>query len=196
MPPEEPPIRLQDSATQAGQPGAGLPPAPSTVNPVAELLADLLEPTGLVPLDRLAAVRKRVGAGSFAETLRAEGLASDKGVARALAARHHLPFVDIVAQEVQPEALEKISAAVRERIRALPYEFDGRTLRVAIADPADVAAIDELRLASGAAVELAVAPRDDLYAEITRYSRSAQNLDIKVGAEIAAIERDEEQEED
>src|SRR5438105_1451680 len=194
MPDETPPTRLHESATEPTQRGPGLPPAPKTVNPVAELLADLLEPTGLVPLDRLASVRGvTAGTGSFAETLREAGLASDKCVARALASRHHLPFVDILAQNVQPEALGQITPAVRERVRALPYHFDGQTLRVAIADPADIAAIDELRLATAAAVELAVAPREDLHAEITRYARMAQNLDVKVGAEIRAIEKVEEQ---
>src|SRR5690242_9179457 len=193
MPDETPPIRLDESATESAQRGPGLPPAPNTVNPIAELIVDLLEPTGLVPLDRLATVRGQVGTGSFAETLREAGLASDTGVARALAARHHLPFVDILAHEVDPEALEQITPAVRERARALPFAYDGRTLRVAIADPADIAAIDELRLATAAAVELAVAPRDDLFTEITRYAKAAQNLDLKVGAEIRAIERVEEE---
>src|SRR5438094_5856773 len=189
-------IRLHETASGSTARGPGLPPAPDTINPLAELVADLLEPTGLVPVDRLAAVRTRVGSTSFAEALREAGLASDKGVARALATRHHLPFVDILAQQVQPEALEEIKPAVRERVRALPFAFDGQTLRVAIADPANVAAIDELRLATAFAIELAVAPRDDLFAEITRYARAAQNLDIKVGAEIRAIERVEEEQQE
>src|SRR5438094_4340316 len=185
-------IRLHETASGSTARGPGLPPAPDTINPLAELVADLLEPTGLVPVDRLAAVRTRVGSTSFAEALREAGLASDKGVARALATRHHLPFVDILEQDVQPEALEHIRPAVRDRVRALPYHFDGQTIRVAIADPANIAAIDELRLATAFAIEVAVAPRDDLFAEITRYARAAQNLDVKVGAEIRAIERVEE----
>ena len=193
--PDETPIRLHENATGSAPGGPGLPAAPSTVNPLAELVADLLEPTGLVPLDRLASVR-RVGSGSFAEALREAGLASDKGVARALATRHHLPFVDILEQDVQPEALEHIKPAVRDRVRALPYHFDGQTIRVAIADPANIAAIDELRLATAFAIELAVAPRDDLFAEITRHAKAAQNLDIKVGAEIRAIEKVEEEQQE
>jgi hypothetical protein len=82
---DETPTRLDGTAADPAQQHAGLPSAPSRVNPLAELVADLLEPTGLVPLDRLASVRSRMGGGSFAESLREEGLASDKGVARALA---------------------------------------------------------------------------------------------------------------
>ena len=45
----------------------------------------------------------------------------------------------------------------------LPYRIDGRTLQVAIADPGDVAAIDELRLAAaGFQLELGVASRIDI----------------------------------
>ena len=72
------------------------------VNALAELVADLLEPTGLVPADRLAAARGRAGRGSLAQALVDEGLASPEGVARARAERYHLPFVDIRAERSLP----------------------------------------------------------------------------------------------
>src|ERR1700733_7339788 len=79
---------------------------PDTVNEIAELIADLLEPTGLISADRLAALRGRLGTtAGFAQALRDEGLASDEGVARVLAQRHHLRFVDIGALPVSLEAV-------------------------------------------------------------------------------------------
>jgi type IV pilus assembly protein PilB len=50
---------------------------------------------------------------------------------------------------------------------------EGR-LRIAIADPRDLNAIDELRLASRMPIELAVAPRDDILAELKRLSRASE----------------------
>src|SRR5580765_5865785 len=140
---DEQPISLRtnspETASQSGAaPGTPIQPA-SAVNEMAELLADLIEPTGLVPLDRLAAIRGKVGNGSFAEALRTEGLASDEGVARALASRYRLPYVDILAQEADPQAVEAIPLPTLQRVGALPYRIDGNTLRVAIANPADVA---------------------------------------------------------
>ena len=190
---DEQPTELRTNAPQTTGSGGALPvPPPNTVNEIAELIADLLEPTGLVAKDRLAALRGQVGSGSFAEALRREGLASDEGVARALAARYRLPFIDILAEDVSQEAVDTIPLAVLQRVGALPYRVDGQTLYVAISNPADVAGIDELRLATAYAIDLGIAPRNALATEVTRLARSNQSLDIRVGAELRAIELDEE----
>jgi len=188
--------RIRTTQPDAGVSGPAPPKPPDTVNELAELVLDLVEPTGLVPLDRLAALRGQIGKGSVAQALRDAGLASDAGVARALADRYHLAFVDVLGQEIAPNAVEQIPLAVLQRIGALPYRLAGNTLHVAIADPADVVAIDELRLATGYAIELAVAPREDLVTELARLSRSGPTLDVRVGAELRAIELEEEEDAD
>ena len=65
---------------------------------------------------------------------------------------------------------------VLRRTEALPYEIGNNTLRIAIADPGDIAGIDELRMATRLSVELAVASRDDLLAELQRVSRTGEVL--------------------
>src|SRR5712691_9767429 len=62
---------------------------------VTQLVADLIEATGLLPPDRVAIVRGRAGRGSFSEALVTEGVASSDGVARVLASRYQLPLVDL-----------------------------------------------------------------------------------------------------
>ncbi|HVV56868.1 MAG TPA: GspE/PulE family protein [Gaiellaceae bacterium] len=151
-------------------------PAPGGTHAVAGLVADLLEATGLVPADKLAAARARAGDRSLADALVEEGVASDEGVARVLASRHHLPFVDVLAETISPEAVEQIPVAVLERTVALPYRIEDGALLVAIADPGDIAAIDELRLASRLPVELAVGPRDDIASEVARLARASEAL--------------------
>ena len=193
---DDPRTDLHGTAQETGSGGTPLPAPPETVNELAELVADVLEPSGLVALDRLAALRGKIGRGSLAEALRTEGLASEVGVARALSDRYHLPFVDIAAEEAAPNAVEKIPMAVLQRVEALPYLVDGDTLRVAIADPADVAAIDELRLATAYAVELAVAPRDDLLAVLQSLGRASASLDVRVAADLRAIEKQVEEDEE
>ncbi len=83
-----------------------------------------------------------------------------------------------------------------QRVEALPYRLDGDTLRVAIADPADVAAIDELRLATAYAVELGVAPREDLLTALQQLTKSSVSLDVRVAADLRAIEQQVEEEEE
>ncbi len=153
-------------------PGQIRPLGAAHVNALAELVADLLEPTGLVAPDRLAAARGRAGRGSLAQALVDEGLASSEGVARARAERYHVPFVDIRALDISSDVVEQIPLAVLLRTEALPYEIHGNALRVAVGDPADIAGIDELRVATRFSIEVAVASRDELVAELQRFGRS------------------------
>jgi type IV pilus assembly protein PilB len=164
-----PPAPPESPGESSAPPGSGV-----QVNALAELIADLLEPTGLVAPDRLAAARGRAGQGSLAQALVDEGLATSEGVARARAERYQLPFVDVGSLNVAPGAVEQIPLAVLQRIDALPYEIDGSILRVAIADPGNIPGIDQLRLATRLSVELAVAPREDLLAELQRFGRTSE----------------------
>jgi type IV pilus assembly protein PilB len=153
----------------APAPGAGISP-----NKTAELLADLLETTGLISVDRLASARARAGAGSLAQAIAQEGVAPAAGIARALAARHHLPYVDFGAEGIQKEAVEAIPTHVLERSVALPYRLEGNVLRVAIADPSDFHKVDELRFATRHTVELGVAPSEDIELELRKITRATE----------------------
>jgi type IV pilus assembly protein PilB len=157
--------------TPAPPPGAGIAP-----NRTAELLADLLESTGLVSRDRLAEVRLRAGSGSLAAAIAEEGAAPGDGSAkaRALAAKHHLPFIDFGEVSVVKEAVEAIPTHVLERVAALPYQLEGNVLRVAIADPSDVHKVDELKLATRHTLELGVAPAEDIELELRKVARATE----------------------
>jgi type IV pilus assembly protein PilB len=161
------------------------------VNPTAELVLDLLAATELLSPDKLAAVRGRAGQGSVAQALIEEGLASSGAIARSLAERHHFPLVDLGAVGVDPEVESLVPPNVLERVTAIPYALvDGR-LRVAIADPQDVRGIDELRLATRYPLELGVADREDILAEVRRLLRASQAGARAMIAEQAELEEEE-----
>jgi type IV pilus assembly protein PilB len=146
-------------------------------HPPVDLVADLIEATRLVPGDRLALARGRaMQGGSFSEALVAEGLASSEGVSRALAARHRLPLVDLRQTEISPEASLLLPLHVLRRAVALPYRLDADILYVAIADPQNVHAIDELRLATRHQLSLGVAPWDDIVAELDRMGKAVEAI--------------------
>ena len=167
------------------------------VNAAAELLADLLAATGLVPEDKLALARGRAGAtGSLAQALVDEGVATSDGIARTLASRYQLPLVDLATTGVDAEAAKVLPLHVLERVVAIPYALDGDTLRVAVADPSNVHAIDELRIATRLNVELAVATRDDVEAEIRRIVRASEAFGARAALEEEQAAYDEEDEGD
>jgi type IV pilus assembly protein PilB len=172
---------------QAPPAGGGAPGAPFAVNAVAELVHDLLAATGIVPPDKLALVRGRVGQGSFADALLAEGVATSEGVARALAARHQVPLVDLALTGVDAEAAGLVPLHVLERIVGIPYALDGDILRVAIADPGNLHAIDELRLATRHQLLVAVASQEDILSEIRRLSRASEAFGARFAIEEEAL---------
>ncbi len=186
-------------------PGSGL-----TGNPIAHRVADLLEATGLIALDRLAIARSRAGMGSLAQAIIEEGVtappgapdapagraeATEKGDAvRELAAAHHLPYIELATVGVQKLAAEAIPVHVLERAEAIPYEIAGDRLKIAIADPVNVQAIDELRLATRYTLEIGVAPSEEIQLEINRLkqARDAWERAALVEEEIHVDEEEEE----
>jgi type IV pilus assembly protein PilB len=160
-------------------PGAGISP-----NPVTELVADLLETTGLIPADRLAAARSRAGTGSIAQAIVDEGLStaaadvtledSSAGLGGLRLDHSHLPTVDLTVEGVDKNAAGQIPTHVLERAVAIPYRLEGDRLYVAVADPNNVQAVDELRIATRHTLEIAVAPAEDIELELRRIVRATE----------------------
>jgi type IV pilus assembly protein PilB len=163
------------------------------INTSAELLVDLLAATELVPPDKLALARGRAGSsGSLAEALVDEGLATPDGIARTLAARYRLPLVDLSETGIDDAAAKAVPLHVLERVSAIPYAIDGDALRVAISDPGNVNGIDELRIATRLTLELAVATRDDVEAEVRRLVRASEAFGARAVLEEEQALHDEE----
>jgi type IV pilus assembly protein PilB len=179
-------------------PGAGISP-----NPVTELVADLIETTGLVPADRLAAARSRAGTSSFAQAIVDEGLAApgvDVPAPSPLAylgsAHSHLPTVDLSAEGVDRAAAQTIPTHVLERAVAIPYKLEGNVLYVAVSDPTNVQAIDELRIATRHTLEIAVAPAEDIELELRRVVRATEAWERAALVEDELVDEEDEDADD
>jgi len=174
---EEPPVDAVPTVQLAGR-------------AVSELVAEVVAATGLLSADSLAAVRDRSRSGSFSHALVQQGIGSGERVAKDLADRFGMPLVDLPQVGVSREAAHRIPLHVLERVAAIPYAYEDGVLRVAIADPQNLHGIDELRLASDSSVELAVAARDDIVAEVRRLARAAEAF----GARAMLDEEDDDDE--
>jgi type IV pilus assembly protein PilB len=196
----ERPPNLRAPGTEPGSatpPGvAGLGGSAPPINALAELVADLIAATGLVPADKLTMVRGAAGMGSFAHALVEQNVASSEGLAKTLAARYQMPLVDLALTGVAEDASGEIQLHVLERLVAVPYALDNGTLRVAIADPGNIQGIDELRLATRYPLDLGVASREDILAEIRRLARASEAFGARAAVEDELAEVEEEEEAD
>ncbi len=85
-----------------------------------------------------------------------------------------MPLIDLAVTGVDSDAAEIVPLHVLERVIAIPYAVEGDLLRVAVADPQNVHGIDELRIATRHQLELGVASRDDILAELRRMARASE----------------------
>jgi type IV pilus assembly protein PilB len=106
------------------------------------------------------------------EILVERGWVSDAAIARALAEQHHLEYVELARELVDPAAASLLPEKFARRYSALPLRFlDADTVLVAVADPTNVVASDDLRLALGVNVRLAVVPARELEMAFARVHR-------------------------
>ncbi len=117
-------------------------------------------------------------------------------LARALAERYGLDHLDLGIFQVDMTAANLVSTTVAKRYQTVPVAFaDKRTLLVAMADPSNVLAVDDIAIMTGYEIRVAVAPADDITALISRLDRLedvvGESADIveegEDGAEVVAL---------
>ena len=184
------------TATEGDPPAGEAVPLRIATAPVSELVAEIIQATGLLAPEVLETIRERSSSGSFSHALAQQGIGSGERVAKDLADRFGMPLVDLPHVGVSREAAYRIPLHVLERVAAIPYLYEDGVLRVAIADPQNLHGIDELRLASDSPVELAVAEREDIVSEVRRLARAAEAFGARAILEEEGDEEPEEEEEE
>ena len=97
------------------------------------------------------------------------GFISEQRIARAVEESLGIPLVNLPRVDVMADALAKVRADLAQDARAMPFAIDGDTLRVALADPLDALAIEEIEDASGCLVEPYQALRKELQWALATY---------------------------
>src|SRR3954462_8072510 len=128
-------------------------------------LADVIVDLEFVDRERMdAANAAATKAGSAPErVLLADGDLTEDQLARAVAERFGLDHLDLGIYRVDPDAAKLVTPAAVKRYEAVPVSFAGdRTLLVAMVDPANVLAIDDIAVMTGYEVRPAVASLADV----------------------------------
>lgn len=99
------------------------------------------------------------------------GVITEDELAEAIADRYGIPFVDVAAITVDPSAAALVPPETALRVRALPLARNGETLTVAMANPGDVVALDDLAMLTGLEIERVGAAPQALEQVITRMQR-------------------------
>jgi type IV pilus assembly protein PilB len=140
----------------------------------SRFISDVIVEMGYVPRERVdQAVEQGKATGRSAEQvlLEAAAITGDQ-LARATAQRFGLYYADLAVYKADVSALNLISSQAARRLNAVPIGFDERGhLMVAVSDPSNVLALDDLKLMTGHEVRPVVASPDDIFGVIGRMSR-------------------------
>ena len=118
------------------------------------------------------------------------GLVKEADLVGALAKQLGLQFVDLSDIVVDSNAASLIPEQVARRYRALPVGFDDSRLIVAMADPANLFALDDIRTITGMEVKPVVATAADIESAIRKYGAFDESVESMASA--ASEQADEE----
>jgi len=108
--------------------------------------------------------------------LMARGAITSAQLARARAAQAGIPFVELADYPVDRTAIASVPAAICRRHTVLPIGFEDEHVVLAMQNPGDVFAIDDIRAAAHVGVRPVVAEVSDLLGAIDRYLRADDEL--------------------
>jgi type IV pilus assembly protein PilB len=141
-------------------------------------LTDVLVQQGILTKQTLDQVLNRLGGvtAAFGQTLVSEGILSEEQLARALAAQFDLPCNLLTEFRVDQAFYDSMSVKLMQRHPFIPIaEHEGR-LAIAIPDPQNLLALDELELLLGSPLDLVVSTRSAILAALERSEGSSQAL--------------------
>jgi type IV pilus assembly protein PilB len=118
-------------------------------------------------LERALAEQERSGQ-PLGQVLVGLGLITTRDLAEALAEQHGLDYLDLGATRLDETAVARLPESLAERSQALPVAIEHGTVVVAVADPTNVLAHDDLRLALGTDTRIVIADSGQLKTAIAR----------------------------
>jgi type IV pilus assembly protein PilB len=140
-------------------------------------MTEILILHGLLPIEQLDVIPR--GPSEEEASIRdllSRGVVTEMQVARARATAADLDFVELIDYPVDRSAVTMVPAAVCRRHKVLPIGVRDGSLILAMEDPGDVFAIDDVRAGLRMGVDPVVAEKNDLRAAIDRYLRADDEL--------------------
>jgi type IV pilus assembly protein PilB len=122
---------------------------------------------------------QRLHGGRLGSTLVKLGMLSDEEVTAVLSRQYGVPSVNLDLFEVDQTAIKLISQETARKYMVLPLSRVGPTLTLAMVDPTNVLAIDDIKFMTGLQVEPVIVSEAALGGSIERYYGTSRELELK-----------------
>ena len=143
-----------------------------------EDIADQLLETSLITQDQLALAVKEQSksGGSIGYNLVKTGALSENMLSEFLSQVYQVEAIDLEEIEADEQSVELIPAEVATKFQVVPVKREGRTLTVAMSNPDNIFAIDDIKFITGLEVRPVVATESSIKKAIDRFYDSADSL--------------------
>lgn len=119
-------------------------------------------------LARALEVQKQKG-GLIGQILVELGYATEEAIAQALTAQYGFPYLPLDNYEIDPEIVKIIPRNVSEQFCLVPIDKIGNNLTIAMSNPLNALAIEDIGLISGLCVQIFVSTATDIDKAIKKY---------------------------
>ncbi len=146
---------------------------------LTEALPAILIKEGHIPAQQMqkALDEHKEQSGSLVHILVEKGYVEEKALMACIAAHLNIPFIDLSKFRPSPDVLELVSRQVATSYEALPIARLRRTLSLAMIDPLNVLAIDDIRLITGLEVQPIVCSAKDFHDALHNYYSSKADME-------------------
>lgn len=156
-------------------------------------IGDLLYEAGILTAEQLneALSYQKTSKGRLGDILIERGYITENQLIEVLEFQLGIPHVHLTKENIDPAVLSLIPEAMAKRYMMIPIRKDKNKLFVAMADPLDYYAIDDVRMSTGFQVEVAIATKDEIRLYIERYYGMKGSLDeamLSVGQTTATAQ--------
>ena len=147
-------------------------------------LGELLLKENMVTPQQLqeALAHQKAHGGKLGRAFVTLGYVKDEEITSLLSRQYGVPSINLDHFEVDPAIIKTIPAETARKYQILPLSRSGATLTIAMADPTNVFAMDDIKFMTGYNVEPVVASEISLEEAIERYYGSSRSLQLKEGA--------------
>lgn len=139
-------------------------------------LGHVLVERGILTEESLRELSEKARGKALGEFLREEGSVSDEQLAQSYADQYGLEFYTLEGFRIPPAFFKKIPVELMYRYPFIPYQEENGVLTLILADPTNLAAIDELELILKKEIQFGIAPRGPILEAIKRSEGSGQFL--------------------
>src|SRR6185436_10783744 len=144
-------------------------------------LGELLLKENMVSPQQLqeALAHQKMNGGKLGKAFVQLGYVRDEEITSLLSRQYGVPSINLDHFEVDPAIIKLIPAATSRKYQILPLSRSGATLTIAMADPTNVFAMDDIKFMTGYNVEPVVASETSLEDAIEKYYGSSRSLTLK-----------------